>query len=137
MDAVYIVYAQFKTVIVSTVKVEKFLSIPRVEKERAARKRTSSNPTGGRCTRSSSRSTRRPRCFATLADSFASEYGARMTAMQLATNNAEEIIQDLTMTRNRLRQAVITKELAEIVGGAEVSEDSNGNPVGPTVFGPA
>jgi F-type H+-transporting ATPase subunit gamma len=42
-----------------------------------------------------------------------------MTAMQLATNNAKDIIQDLTVTRNRLRQSVITKELAEIVGGSE------------------
>jgi F-type H+-transporting ATPase subunit gamma len=57
--------------------------------------------------------------FKVLADSFASEYGARMAAMQQATKNADEKLTDLVMERNRLRQATITKELAEIVGGAE------------------
>jgi F-type H+-transporting ATPase subunit gamma len=58
--------------------------------------------------------------FSVLADSFASEYGARMAAMQQATKNADEKLTDLVIERNRLRQATITKELAEIVGGAEV-----------------
>jgi F-type H+-transporting ATPase subunit gamma len=57
--------------------------------------------------------------FSTLADSFASEYGARMAAMQQATKNADERLNDLVIDRNRLRQATITRELAEIVGGAE------------------
>ena len=59
------------------------------------------------------------RVFSVLADSFASEYGARMSAMQQATKNADEKLDDLVIERNRLRQATITKELAEIVGGAE------------------
>lgn len=59
------------------------------------------------------------RVFSVLADSFASEYGARMSAMQQATKNANEKLDDLVLERNRLRQAIITKELAEIVGGAE------------------
>jgi F-type H+-transporting ATPase subunit gamma len=57
--------------------------------------------------------------FKVLADSFASEYGARMAAMQQATKNADEKLNNLVIERNRLRQATITKELAEIVGGAE------------------
>ena len=57
--------------------------------------------------------------FSVLADSFASEYGARMAAMQQATKNADEKLNALVIERNRLRQATITKELAEIVGGAE------------------
>jgi F-type H+-transporting ATPase subunit gamma len=57
--------------------------------------------------------------FSVLADSFASEYGARMAAMQQATKNADEKLDGLVLERNRLRQAIITKELAEIVGGAE------------------
>jgi F-type H+-transporting ATPase subunit gamma len=57
--------------------------------------------------------------FSTLADSFASEHGARMAAMQQATKNAEETMDALIILRNRMRQAQITKELAEIVGGAE------------------
>lgn len=57
--------------------------------------------------------------FSALADSFASEYGAKMAAMQQATKNADEKVSDLIIERNRMRQATITKELAEIVGGAE------------------
>ncbi|HEY9567272.1 MAG TPA: F0F1 ATP synthase subunit gamma, partial [Thalassobaculum sp.] len=49
----------------------------------------------------------------------ASEHGARMTAMDSATRNAGDMIDRLTMTYNRTRQAVITKELIEIISGAE------------------
>jgi F-type H+-transporting ATPase subunit gamma len=49
----------------------------------------------------------------------ASEHGARMTAMDSATNNASEMIDRLTLEMNRARQATITKELMEIIGGAE------------------
>ena len=54
-----------------------------------------------------------------LLESIASEFGARMTAMDNATNNAKEMISTLTLQYNRARQAAITKELMEIVGGAE------------------
>ena len=54
-----------------------------------------------------------------LADSLASEFGARMTSMDNATKNASEMISRLTLQANRLRQAAITTELMEIIGGAE------------------
>jgi F-type H+-transporting ATPase subunit gamma len=54
-----------------------------------------------------------------LLESLASEYGARMTAMENATNNAAEMIEKLTLVYNKARQASITKELIEIVSGAE------------------
>lgn len=57
--------------------------------------------------------------FSALLESFASEQGARMTAMDNATRNAGEIIDKLTLTYNRSRQATITKELIEIISGAE------------------
>jgi F-type H+-transporting ATPase subunit gamma len=57
--------------------------------------------------------------YAALLESAASEEGARMTAMDSATRNAGEMINRLTITYNRTRQAVITKELIEIVSGAE------------------
>jgi F-type H+-transporting ATPase subunit gamma len=57
--------------------------------------------------------------FAALLESGASEQGARMTAMDSATRNAGEMIDRLTITYNRTRQAVITKELIEIISGAE------------------
>jgi F-type H+-transporting ATPase subunit gamma len=57
--------------------------------------------------------------FRALLESFASEQGARMTAMDNATRNAGDMIDDLTLTYNRSRQAAITKELIEIISGAE------------------
>jgi len=57
--------------------------------------------------------------YSTLLEAKASEFGARMTAMDSATDNAGELIDDLTLLYNRARQAAITKELSEIVGGAE------------------
>lgn len=125
VDGLFILYARFKTAMQNTVVVEKFLSIPPVE------------PRGGglETRRSADVYILEPneeavyntliplyattKVFATLADSFASEYGSRMTAMQLATKNAEEMLESLVILRNRMRQAMITKELAEIVGGAQ------------------
>jgi F-type H+-transporting ATPase subunit gamma len=57
--------------------------------------------------------------FRALLESFASEQGARMTAMDNATRNAGDMIDRLTLTYNRSRQAAITKELIEIISGAE------------------
>ena len=57
--------------------------------------------------------------YSALLESKASEFGARMTAMDSATENANEMIDDLTLKYNRARQAEITKEITEIVGGAE------------------
>ena len=57
--------------------------------------------------------------FKALRDSFASEHGARMTAMHKATDNASELKKDLTLSYNKARQAAITAEILEIVGGAE------------------
>lgn len=57
--------------------------------------------------------------FRALLESSASEHGARMTAMDSASKNASEMIGGLTLKYNRLRQAAITKELMEIIGGAE------------------
>ncbi|HEY0794203.1 MAG TPA: FoF1 ATP synthase subunit gamma, partial [Acidisarcina sp.] len=64
-----------------------------------------------------------PRYIATqlyhaMLESVASEHAARMTAMDSATNNASEMIDKLTLTMNRVRQAAITKEIIEIVSGA-------------------
>jgi F-type H+-transporting ATPase subunit gamma len=58
-----------------------------------------------------------------LLESTASELGARMTAMDSATKNAKEMIESLTLAYNRARQAAITKELMEIIGGAEALKE--------------
>jgi F-type H+-transporting ATPase subunit gamma len=57
--------------------------------------------------------------YAAVLDNLASFYAAQMVAMRNATDNAGELINDLTLLRNKVRQATITKELMEIVGGAE------------------
>lgn len=57
--------------------------------------------------------------FRAAVESIASEYGARMTSMTAATGNAEEMISSLTLQYNKARQTAITKELLEIVGGAD------------------
>ena len=57
--------------------------------------------------------------YAAMADARASEHSARMVAMGSARKNAGELVDSLTLMRNRLRQAAITKEIAELVGGAE------------------
>ena len=57
-----------------------------------------------------------------LLDSQAAEHAARMTAMDAATKNAGELIDNLTLTFNRSRQAAITKELIEVVSGAQALE---------------
>lgn len=120
VDGLYLIYAQFKSAMQSDVMIEKFLSIPPIEGTKEE------NVYILEPDRDAVYETLIPlyattTIFATLADSFASEYGARMTAMQLATKNAEEMLDSLVILRNRMRQAAITKELAEIVGGAESS----------------
>ena len=59
--------------------------------------------------------------FASLAESFAGEQGARMTSMNKATDNATELIKDLNLQYNKVRQASITNEIIEIVSGANAS----------------
>lgn len=118
VDSVFLVYAKFRKGTLSDVTTQQFLPIPPVE-----------GAEGGDAyilepSRDEVFETLIPlyattAIFSAFADSFASEYGARMSAMQQATKNAEELVDNLTITRNRMRQATITKELAEIVGGAE------------------
>ncbi|MFC0525243.1 F0F1 ATP synthase subunit gamma [Pontibacillus salicampi] len=60
--------------------------------------------------------------YGALIDGKASEHAARMTAMKSATDNADELIDDLTLSYNRARQAAITQEITEIVGGAAALE---------------
>ena len=57
--------------------------------------------------------------FRALLESTASEHGARMTAMRSASENANDMISDLTLEANRVRQAEITQEIMEVVAGAE------------------
>jgi F-type H+-transporting ATPase subunit gamma len=61
--------------------------------------------------------------YKTLLDTFAAEHGARMTAMHQATDNADSLLKELKLSYNKARQAAITNEIIEIVGGAEALKD--------------
>jgi F-type H+-transporting ATPase subunit gamma len=121
VDAVYLVYNEFKSAIAQNVVVRQLLPIETpAEAEGAA--------TGYDFIYEPSRQKLLeelvPKHLAiqmwrALLDSAASEHGARMTAMESATKNAEEMIAALTLQYNRARQAYVTKELMEIVSGAE------------------
>ena len=65
----------------------------------------------------------RIKLYKAILDSFVAEQGARMTAMHLATDNATELLKELTLHYNKARQAAITKEILEIVGGAEALKE--------------
>ncbi len=118
VDALYLIYARFLTAMTSQVTVEKFLSIPRMP-EAEGNDLYILEPDREAVFRKLFPLYASTKIFSALAESYASEHGARMSAMQLATKNAEEMLEMLIIQRNRLRQAMITKELTEITGGAE------------------
>jgi F-type H+-transporting ATPase subunit gamma len=64
--------------------------------------------------------------YQALLESVASEWAARMVAMRSATDNARDLIRDLTLAMNKARQASITKEMLEIAGGAEAQRQARG-----------
>jgi F-type H+-transporting ATPase subunit gamma len=74
--------------------------------------------------------------YGALTEAFASEQTARMTAMDNATKNSEEMLEKLTLQNNQARQAKITNDISEIVGGAEVlsQEDSRGKKSSPATI---
>ncbi len=120
-DAVFFVFNAFRSAISQDVTIDKLLPIvPKQADEGAARRPTTS--TSRAAARSWSRScpsTSRCRSSAACSNRSASEHGARMSAMDSASKNASEMIGKLTLQYNRARQAAITKELMEIISGAE------------------
>jgi F-type H+-transporting ATPase subunit gamma len=118
VDSVFLVYAKFRKGTLSDVTTQQFLPIPPVEGDEGGDVYIL-EPSRDQVFETLIPLYATTAIFSAFADSFASEYGARMSAMQQATKNAEELVDHLTITRNRMRQAIITKELAEIVGGAE------------------
>lgn len=119
VDSLTIIYARFRKAALSTVTRQQFLPIPTAEAAAGAGGDFLMEPDKDAVFEKLIPLYATTAIFSALADSFASEYGARMAAMQQATKNAEEKQEDLIILRNRMRQATITKELAEIVGGAE------------------
>lgn len=118
VDAVFLVYNEFKSAITQNVVVSKLLPLES-SKDFSNQVDFIYEPKAQDLL-----SKLVPKHFATkiyqsFLESYASEQGARMTAMENATRNAKEMTERLTLEYNRARQAAITKELMEIIGGAE------------------
>ncbi|MDJ1485280.1 ATP synthase F1 subunit gamma [Cytophagaceae bacterium YF14B1] len=120
-DKVEIVYNEFKNVATQIVRVEQFLPIIPAQKEKDSSSNTDYiyEPSKEEIFQELIPKSLKVQFYKTLLESNASENGARMMAMDKATENAKELIKELRLVYNRSRQAAITKEILEIVGGAE------------------
>jgi F-type H+-transporting ATPase subunit gamma len=131
VDSVYLVYNEFKSVLVQRVVIERLLPIPRgaFSSEPAKEAET---PEPGRVVVDYLYEPTAPELFAALLpnhvevqvyrallESAAAEHAARMTAMDAATRNSAEMIDQLTLYMNKVRQAAITREIIEVVSGAQ------------------
>ena len=127
-DQVEIVYNEFKNVATQIVQNEQFLPIKQEEEEEEQLVTTDTDyiiePSREEIFIQLIPKSLKIQFYKTLLESNASEHGARMTAMDKATENADELLKDLKLTYNRTRQAAITKEILEIVGGAEALSQS-------------
>ena len=123
VDAVFLVYNEFKSVIQQRIVVEQLLPIQKMAaSEEASLIDYIYEQPGGEIFSSLIPKHVEVQVYRALLESAAAEHGARMTAMDAATNNAIDLIDSLTLTMNRARQAGITKEIIEIVGGAAALE---------------
>lgn len=119
-DVIELIYNKFRNAAVQVLVNEQFLPIEMAENENA----DSNNdyiyePSKEDIVHSLIPKSLRIQIYTALLDSHAAEHGARMTAMHKATDNATELIKDLKLHYNKARQASITNEILEIVGGAE------------------
>lgn len=118
-DVVEIVYSQFKNAATQRFEVERFLPIPKVEKKPGAVKSDFIyDPSKAELVAELMPKILNTQLYKAVLDSNASEHGARMTAMDKASENANEMLRSLKISYNRARQAAITTELTEIVSGA-------------------
>lgn len=118
-DKIEIVYNQFKNVATQVLIVEQYLPVLPMASEKKEDIDYIFQPNQQEIMSGLIPKSLKVQLFKTLLDSSASENGARMTAMDKANENAGEILKDLKLTYNRTRQAAITKEILEIVAGAE------------------
>ena len=118
-DKVVLVYNQFKNAASQNLMVEQFLPVETPEGEAATIRDYIFDPSKEEIVTDLIPKSLKIQLFKGVLDSHASEHGARMTAMHKATDNAGELRKDLKLTYNKARQAAITGEILEIVGGAE------------------
>jgi F-type H+-transporting ATPase subunit gamma len=119
LDAAYLVYNEFKSAITQIVTAQQILPVKLEQSDEAASTDYIYEPSQGALLDRLLPMYMEVTSFKALLDSVASEHGARMTAMDNAMRNASDVIDRLTLQYNRARQAAITKELMEIIGGAE------------------
>jgi F-type H+-transporting ATPase subunit gamma len=118
-DKIELVYNQFKNAATQITQVEGFLPISKIEGDSEASTDYIFEPGKNEIVLELIPKSLKTQLYKAIRDSFASEHGARMTAMHKATDNANELRNDLLLTYNKARQAAITNEILEIVGGAE------------------
>jgi F-type H+-transporting ATPase subunit gamma len=128
VDAVYIAYNEFKSAITQKPTVEKLLPLPKVsadekEKNAAAKAEFIFEPNPRALLERLVPLYVEISIYRALLESQAGFFGAQMTAMDSATRNAKDAIDRYTLLYNRARQAAITKELMEIIGGAEALKE--------------
>jgi F-type H+-transporting ATPase subunit gamma len=132
IDSIYIVYNEFKSAMTQRVVVERLLPLKRAEEVEAGARTGAGAGAHIEYIFEPDKRALLDRLvpmyveisiLRALLESSASELGARMTAMDSATKNAKEMIESLTLAYNRARQAAITKELMEIIGGAEALKE--------------
>jgi F-type H+-transporting ATPase subunit gamma len=118
-DAVEIIYSEFKNAATQRFVAEQFLPIPKVQKKQGATKSDFIfEPVKEQLIAELMPKILNTQLYKAILDAHASEHGARMTAMDKASENANEILRSLRISYNRARQAAITTELTEIVSGA-------------------
>ena len=118
-DKIELVYNKFKNAATQIVTTEQFLPIVATADERGVPSDYIFEPTKEEIVKTLIPKSLKMQLYKAIRDSFASEHGARMTAMHKATDNATELRDQLKLTYNKARQAAITNEILEIVGGAE------------------
>jgi F-type H+-transporting ATPase subunit gamma len=136
IDAVYLIFSEFKNVMTANLKIEKLLPVEPEQTEESSAERAAAQPDGKKSAQPESQidyiyeqpvekllAALLPKyieaqILRVMLESSAAEYAARMAAMESATRNAGEVIQALTLHMNKVRQAAITKEIIEIVSGA-------------------
>jgi F-type H+-transporting ATPase subunit gamma len=132
VDAVYIIFSEFKSVLTPNLTLEKLLPIEAIGEDQDRQDQAKPGQQTAQIDYIYEQAAEQllgkllPRYVETqvlraMLESSASEYAARMTAMEAATQNAGEVIEALTLHMNKVRQAAITKEIIEIVSGANYS----------------
>lgn len=122
-DEVRVVYNSFKNAATQIVKNEQLLPIVQEQSSETTTEDYIYEPSAEEMVNQLIPKALKVQFFKAIRDSFASEHGARMTAMHKATDNATELRNQLKLTYNKARQAAITNEILEIVGGAEALND--------------